>query len=645
MTIFMMRYLIIGFGIAILDAGCQSTCAADISQGQAAPAVKRVVVWDGEQASTGAGWTNPTTATIKPQTVEAHSGNTAIEFKFQGSGEEWLGAGWNWCAFQTGPYGTDITTFKNFTFWMKTKGKVTEPQINLLCNGAVFDTPEHHTEKVPVLKYCPQLLDGQWHQVSIPLADLKQPKGFDPSHVGELQMFNAGEGDGSFFIDDIGFEGPADAMPAAAPVISLPAQAPRSTDNWIFSNGFEDNIPGTGDWQKTWGSPWGELSRPDGAGVSTLAIEGSRSLRVKYPKGGVGPQQTGIQWPTVVANTDGYEELYLRYYVYFENGFDFKIGGKLPGLMSLGHPTIGGYVPDGSNAWLMRFMWRENGKAEVYSMLPPSKFNNFKYSYDVQLEFAFSTGKWYCIEQYIKLNSVGNDNGKLKAWIDGANLLDRSDVLYRTVDNRNVKIGGFYFSTFHGGDTMAWAPSVDSYARFDAVVLSKERIGCIDSEPASPDVTSAVRSPAEMLINGSFADGNAHWVVEESGATGQAECVKEGPDGKAALRLRVLTIGDNTWRLQIYQTGMRVEKGKTYVMTFWAKSDCDGNITVNCMRNHEPWDHHTQEKMPVSTEWKQMRFTFVAPWDDNNVRISFTDLGTEPGQIYWFADCSLVPAP
>jgi hypothetical protein len=84
--------------------------------------------------------------------------------------------------------------------------------------------PEHHTEKVSVLHYCPQLLDGEWHKVSIPLADFTQPKGFDPLHVGELQMFNAGEGDGSFFIDDIGFEDSAgDKRPSAAAPTSAPA--------------------------------------------------------------------------------------------------------------------------------------------------------------------------------------------------------------------------------------------------------------------------------------------------------------------------------------------------------------------------------------------------------------------------------------
>lgn len=165
---------------------------------------QRIVVWDGEKASKGAGWANSNS--IEPQTVEAHSGKTALEFKFKGSGDEWLGMGWNWCAFQTGLFGTDITAMKNFSFWMKTKGKVADVQLNLLCNGEKFDMPEHHTEKVSALTYCPQLQDGKWHKVSIPLADFIQPKGFDPLHVGELQLFNAGEGEGSFFIDDIAFD-------------------------------------------------------------------------------------------------------------------------------------------------------------------------------------------------------------------------------------------------------------------------------------------------------------------------------------------------------------------------------------------------------------------------------------------------------
>jgi hypothetical protein len=164
-----------------------------------------------------------------------------------------------------------------------------------------------------------------------------------------------------------------------------------------------------------------------------------------------------------------------------------------------------------------------------------------------------------------------------------------------------------------------------------------------DQRAAAGSSAAASVRRDEMLVNGSFAKGTRHWVVEESGATGRAECVKEGPDGKASLRLTVLTVGTNAWRLQLYHAGIRIEKGRTYDLTFWARSDRAAIISVNCMQNHEPWDHHTQIKLPVSTEWKQLRFTFVGPWTDDKARICFTDLGTTPGQVYWFANCSLVP--
>jgi hypothetical protein len=162
------------------------------------------------------------------------------------------------------------------------------------------------------------------------------------------------------------------------------------------------------------------------------------------------------------------------------------------------------------------------------------------------------------------------------------------------------------------------------------------------AKPAPSDANAApAKDSNEMLVNGNFAGGSENWVLEETGATGKMDVVKEGPDGKNALRMKALTIGDNTWGLQIYQTGMKIAQSKAYIMTFWVKSDRDGEITVNCMQNHEPWDHQTMEKMPVTKEWKKMEFKFVGAWDDDNVRVSFTDLATAADQTYWFADCSL----
>jgi len=179
-----------------------------VSVGMTSAQTKQVVVWDGETATKAAGWANPaSTCSITAQKAEVHSGNTALEYRFKGDGKSgWLGFGGDWVAFQVGEYGTDITDMKYFTFWLKVKGSVADFSFNLLCNGApALDQPQHHTEKVIVSKYCPEWKDGQWHQIIVPLRDLIQPKGFDAKHVAEMQFFNTGAGDGSFFIDDLAF--------------------------------------------------------------------------------------------------------------------------------------------------------------------------------------------------------------------------------------------------------------------------------------------------------------------------------------------------------------------------------------------------------------------------------------------------------
>lgn len=162
-----------------------------------------VVVWDG----TGAGWTNPATSSIQAESTDVHDGKTALEFKFSDTGR-WLGAGWNWLGFKKGSYGADITQMSYLTFWVKSTGTAADLQINLLSNGTVADTPEHHTDKVHLSDYCPTLSDGAWHQVKIPLTALKQPQGFDAKHVCEIQLGLMADHsvNGSYIFDDIAFQ-------------------------------------------------------------------------------------------------------------------------------------------------------------------------------------------------------------------------------------------------------------------------------------------------------------------------------------------------------------------------------------------------------------------------------------------------------
>lgn len=154
----------------------------------------------------------------------------------------------------------------------------------------------------------------------------------------------------------------------------------------------------------------------------------------------------------------------------------------------------------------------------------------------------------------------------------------------------------------------------------------------------------AANLPAEILRNGDFAQGPAHWEAEQAnGANAQIEVVKAGPADLPAVRIKVLTVADQTWRLQWSQKKITITKGRPYALTFWAKAKQAGPITVTCMQNHAPWDHSTQAKIDLTTEWRKIEFPFTGAWDDDNARISFTNLGTVIGQEYWFALCSLQP--
>ena len=257
----------------------------------------------------------------------------------------------------------------------------------------------------------------------------------------------------------------------------------------IFYGGYEEEYYNE-TWKKKWGIEW--TSRIDKSEIIKNAFQKGKSLRVNYHAGGLGPQTTGLQYPIVFRNiaeieNGYYQELYLRYYVKFEKGFDFRKGGKLPGLMGGGDSweRSGGNQPNGTNGWTLRFMWLENGKLIVYAYVPKSK--NGKWGEEVwgqgiDCDFSVTPGKWHCIEEFVNVGTPNNDDGKLKVWIDGKEKVNIADMRFWNVENLCGKIGGIYFSTFYGGNTKDWSPLVDSFIQFDGFVASKKRVGPAKSE-------------------------------------------------------------------------------------------------------------------------------------------------------------------
>ena len=221
-------------------------------------------------------------------------------------------------------------------------------------------------------------------------------------------------------------------------------------------------------WQSNW------AIRPEKSwGLANLEIitdpsgRFERVMRINYPQGSASPRVSrkenaplgGSQFYADLGIAP-HDSLRLSYYLRFADDFDFVKGGKLPGLFG-GDGASGGNIPDGTDGFSTRFMWRRNGDGEVYAYLPTSK------DYGTSIgrgNWRFKPGIWHHLEQEIELNSPGQADGQIKVWLDGVQVLDIEGITFRDVES--LKIDGIFFSTFFGGGNSSWATPKDTYIDF-----------------------------------------------------------------------------------------------------------------------------------------------------------------------------------
>jgi hypothetical protein len=189
-----------------------------------------------------------------------------------------------------------------------------------------------------------------------------------------------------------------------------------------------------------------------------------KSLRVTYPRGSLGLSEGGGQFRERLAPRKAYR---LSYRVLFEKGFDFRKGGKLPGLGG-GRANTGGEKPVG-DGWSARYMWGEGGKLSLYLYHLDQKTD---YGERFQLHAKASPGHWLNLRQSVKVNSPGKADGRILVWLNEKLALDQKGLRLRgKVGSQVALVDQFIFSTFHGGGSKDWAPTRDSHARFDDFVL------------------------------------------------------------------------------------------------------------------------------------------------------------------------------
>jgi len=183
--------------------------------------------------------------------------------------------------------------------------------------------------------------------------------------------------------------------------------------------------------------------------------------------------------------------------VRFREGFYFRGGGKLPGLIGGRDDDIvtGGDDPTGENGWSARMMWRTpiSGKREEGGRLMqyvyyPEKENP---DYGENMEW-FGVGEWernlvpddewFWVEHRVKMNDPGPEgeegasDGLIQGWFDGKLALDERNLRFRDVPD--FAIDRLYFSSFFGGGQgdPAYAHPREEWIDYDAFVVSTEPI-------------------------------------------------------------------------------------------------------------------------------------------------------------------------
>ncbi|MES2046933.1 MAG: DNRLRE domain-containing protein [Pseudomonadota bacterium] len=221
----------------------------------------------------------------------------------------------------------------------------------------------------------------------------------------------------------------------------------------VYATGFDDK-----NWIASWHEFIGHFKIVDSADHFS-PLSGS-ALQVRLEKGDNNGAGGNLMFKKLLGSEP--EQMYVRYYLRLGNNWRPRIdGGKLPGFAgTYGKGGWGGRPNDGRSGWSARGAFLKQ-IAEGNPLAGRTPIGSYVYengkSNDFGAVFAWSEGegaylennRWYCIEQYLRLNTPGQSDGVLQAWLDGKLVLNRNNLNLRLVPE--LKIEKFWISIYHGG--------------------------------------------------------------------------------------------------------------------------------------------------------------------------------------------------
>lgn len=144
------------------------------------------------------------------------------------------------------------------------------------------------------------------------------------------------------------------------------------------------------------------------------------------------------------------------------------------------------------------------------------------------------------------------------------------------------------------------------------------------------ELTTSRLANMNLLTNPDFFNDDADWTLTTHAT---AEATGDMIDGMYAVSIN--NGGDNAWDIHLGQTGVLIENGKEYLVTFDAYAEAPRQITALVGKNADPWTVYSGSQLISLTTTPQTHtFSFVMtePTDPQS-RIGF-DLGGNTGDVF-----------
>lgn len=234
-------------------------------------------------------------------------------------------------------------------------------------------------------------------------------------------------------------------------------------------------------------------------GYGKLRVDGN-SWTFTYEQGQVNDKDSWFWYTTADPGNSGMDLTKARtasftYTVKFQEGFDWKLGGKLPGWYGGDSAEQAKHCSGhagGPGCFSSRLMWRPDGVGEIYNYYWGSKqaYCTDPGSYAVGTgqiichggsgdslgrgSFKFEAGKPVTVTNTITLNTMNGDtpnpDGKQSLVVDGVKVIEANNLVMR--HHEEGRIRGLFFSTFFGGSGGSWASPKKQEATFSDISVS-----------------------------------------------------------------------------------------------------------------------------------------------------------------------------